>query len=107
MSVADDDPDTAWVVPAVSDEDRVAVDGILRVCQTTDGGKTWQDQRQGLPGSLAYDVVFRHALSLSGDQLAFGSTTGNVFHSQDRGTTWHQVGAHLPPVYSVRLATAP
>lgn len=105
IAVADDDPDTAWVVPGVSDEQRMAVDGILRVCRTTDGGRSWQDQREGLPGSLAYDVVFRHALAQSGDALAFGSTTGNVFHSDNRGDSWERVGSHLPPIYSVRLAT--
>jgi len=49
-------------------------------------------------------VVYRHALDLAGDRLAFGSTTGNVLGSDDRGENWRSVGHHLPPVYSLRFA---
>lgn len=103
--VADEeDPDTAWVVPAISDEIRMAIDGKLCVSRTTDGGATWQDLRRGLPQELVYDIVLRHALDLAGDRLAFGSTTGNVYFSDDRGDHWHNLGTHLPPIYSVRFA---
>jgi len=36
--------------------------------------------RAGLPQQHAYDVVYRHALSVdeTGDRLAFGSTTGGL-----------------------------
>jgi hypothetical protein len=48
--------------------------------------------------------VYRHGLDVSGDTLAFGSTTGNVYLSEDRGDSWTCLGTHLPPVYSVRFA---
>jgi len=99
------DPNTAWVVPAESDERRQAFGGALVVSRTTDGGATWSQLRNGLPQELCYDVVFRHALALSGDTLAFGSTTGNVFVSEDRGDAWSCLGNYLPPVYSVRFAS--
>lgn len=98
------DPLTAWVVPADSDGIRTAVDGKLCVCRTEDGGKSWTAFRQGLPQEDAYDITFRHALDVSGDTVAFGTTTGNVFVSEDRGETWTCLGNHLPPVYSVRFA---
>jgi hypothetical protein len=104
IAVDERDPDTAWVVPAISDEIRMAVEGKLCVCRTTDGGRSWEDLRRGLPQDLAYDIVLRHALDLAGDHLAFGSTTGNVFFSDDRGDHWHCLGNHLPPVYSLRFA---
>jgi len=97
------DPETAWVVPATSDEQRIAVHDALCVCRTTDGGRTWEALRAGLPQSGCYDIVFRHGLDLSGDRLAFGSTTGNVFVSEDRGDSWTCLGNHFPPVYSVRF----
>ncbi len=97
------DPDTAWVVPAISDEVRMACDGALCVCRTQDGGASWEALREGLPQEHAYDIVFRHALDLDGDRLAFGSTTGNVYTSDDRGDSWRPLGRNLPPVYSVRF----
>ncbi len=97
-------PDVAWVVPGISDEIRVAVDQALCVCRTEDGGKTWQDFREGLPQENCYDIVYRHALDNSGDSLVFGTTTGNVFFSEDLGVTWDRLSSDLPMVYSVEMA---
>jgi photosystem II stability/assembly factor-like uncharacterized protein len=96
-------PERAWVVPGVSDEQRMAVDERLQVCRTDDGGKTWDPLRKGLPAEAAFDVVYRHALDAEGDQVAFGSTTGNVYASANGGDSWECVGSNFPPVYSVRF----
>ncbi|HEU4582022.1 MAG TPA: hypothetical protein VFS67_27390 [Polyangiaceae bacterium] len=95
---------TAWVVPGKSDMQRTTVDGRLFVARSDDGGESWRPLRNGLPQQDAYDVVYRHALDNSGDTLAFGSTTGNLYVSEDRGESWQAVGNHLPPIYSVRFA---
>jgi hypothetical protein len=55
-----------------------------------------------LPQNNAHDVVYRHALSVSEDAVAFGSTTGNLYLSCDRGETFQTVANNLPPIYSVR-----
>lgn len=94
---------TAWLVPGKSDAQRTTVDGGLFVARTTDGGATWEALRRGLPQAHAYDVVYRHALDVSGDRLAFGSTTGNLYVSEDRGDSWVAVAQNLPPVYAVRF----
>jgi len=104
VSADPSNPDEAWIVPAVSDEQRIAVDRALCVCHTLDGGKTWQTYRQGLPQKNCYDFVFRHGLDVDGDRLLFGTATGATFSSDDRGQTWQAVAPHLPPVYSVRFA---
>jgi photosystem II stability/assembly factor-like uncharacterized protein len=104
VAVHEKNPDTAWVVPAASDEKRVAIGGALVVCRTTDGGKTWEQKRRGLPQEGCYDVVYRHALDIAGDRLAFGSTTGNAYLTEDGGESWACIGNNLPPVYSVRFA---
>jgi hypothetical protein len=98
------DPDTAWLIPAVKDEKRVPVDGKLVVSRTRDAGKTWQALDRGLP-SPAYDIAFRHALDVdaSGERLAFGTTTGALFVSEDAGDSWTCLSAHLPPIYAVRF----
>lgn len=99
------DPDTAWFVPAIKDEKRIPREGKLVVTRTRDGGKTFDVLTRGLPDRFAYDLVYRHALALGPDGvLAFGSTTGNVFASTDRGESWASVSHHLPPVHAVTFA---
>lgn len=95
---------TAWVVPLRSDQERMSIDGGLFVARTSDGGASWQTFRKGLPQEHCYDVIYRHALDASGDQLCFGTTTGNVYVSEDRGESWRCLGNNLPPVHSVRFA---
>ena len=104
--IAADDRDgrTAWVVPAKADQERISIDRGLFVARTRDGGESWETFREGLPQEHAYDIVYRHALDARGDSVCFGSTTGNVYVSEDRGETWRCVGNNLPPVHSVRFA---
>jgi len=101
VAVDEKDPNRAWVVPAVSDEVRVAVDNALCVCRTDDGGASWNDFRTGLPQKDCYDIVFRHALDVTDDTLAFGTTTGNLYLSHDAGERWQCLNSNLPMVYSV------
>ena len=56
------DENIAWFVPGQEDEYRVPVDGQFVVTKTTDGGKTFDILREGLPQEHAYDIVFRHAI---------------------------------------------
>lgn len=95
---------TAWVVPGRSDQQRMAIDGGLFVARTDDGGQTWKELRRGLPQEQAYDVVYRHALANKDGVVAFGSTTGNLYVSDDGGESWATVGNNLPPIHSVRFA---
>ncbi len=93
----------AWVVPGRSDQQRMAIDGGLFVARTEDGGETWSDLRRGLPQESAYDVVYRHALAAHEGCVAFGSTTGNLYVSEDGGDSWIAVAHNLPPIYAVRF----
>jgi photosystem II stability/assembly factor-like uncharacterized protein len=99
------DPGTAWFVPAVKDECRVPVDAKLVVARTRDGGKSFKVLRKGLPQKHAYDLVYRHCLDVdaSGDVLAFGSTTGGLWLSEDQGDSWRCLSAQLPPIHCVRF----
>jgi hypothetical protein len=106
VAVHPTDPDTAWFVPAVKDECRIPVGGQVVVARTRDGGRTTDVLRKGLPQEHAYDITFRHALDVDGrgESLAFGTTTGSVWVSDDQGDSWQAVSEHLPPVYAVRFA---
>jgi len=103
VAADDEDGRTAWVVPGKADMQRMTIGGALFVGRTQDGGQSWEQLREGLPQENAYDVVLRHALSCSGELLAFGSTTGNLYVSENRGDSWHAVAHNLPPIYSVRF----
>jgi len=103
IAVDAQDGKTAWVVPARADSERMAIDGGLFVARTSDGGLSWQTFREGLPQDNAYDITLRHSLDIAGDYLCFGTTTGNVYLSEDRGETWQCLGNNFPPVYSVRF----
>ena len=99
------DADTAWFVPAISDEVRYPKDGHFVVTRTRDGGKSVEVIRRGLPQQDAYHLVFRHALDVheDGQLLAMGSTTGSVWVSEDGGDAWQLVTQDLPPVYCVAV----
>jgi hypothetical protein len=102
------DPNTAWFVPAIKDERRIPVDGRLVVARTRDAGRSFEVLTEGLPQRHAYDLVWRHALAVdpSGEQLAFGSTTGGLWISEDGGKSWTMPDARLPPIAAVRFAEA-
>jgi photosystem II stability/assembly factor-like uncharacterized protein len=103
VAVDAEDGRTAWVLPGKADMQRTTIDGRLFVARTRDGGESWEQLHEGLPQENAYDVVYRHALDNSGERLAFGSTTGNLYISENRGESWSVVTNNLPPVYSVRF----
>jgi hypothetical protein len=106
VAVHPEEPGTAWFVPGVKDEKRYPVDGALVVTRTRDGGNSFDILNDGLPGEHSYDVVYRHALDIdaAGDTLAFGSTTGNLWLSENQGDSWQQLSAYLPPINCVRFA---
>jgi len=101
-----EDPDRAWFVPGIKDEARYPVDGAVVVTRTRDGGRSFETLRNGLPQAHAYDIVYRHALAidLTGELLAFGSTTGNLWLSEDQGDHWQTLSTSLPPIYCLRFA---
>ena len=105
VAVSPHDPNIAWLVPGQSDERRIALDGRVMVARTRDGGQTFEQLRTGLPQEHAYDLTFRHALDVdrTGTWLAFGTTTGSLWVSEDQGDSWQTVSEHLPPVYAVRF----
>lgn len=106
VAVHPTDPDRAWFVPATKDEKRIPVDGLLVASRTTDGGRSFQILNEGMPLDLAYDLVYRHGLAVdeTGNHLAFGSTTGGLWISDDGGDRWDPIGARLPPILAVSYA---
>ena len=98
IAIDHDNPLRAWVIPATSDTSRIAVDLSLCVCYTEDGGLSWQEQRKGLPQGNTFDIVFRHAFDRTSRYLCFGTTTGNLFLSNDDGQNWQIISNYLPSI---------
>lgn len=100
-----ENPNKVWFIPSVKDECRIPVDGELVVNRTADSGKTFETLRNGLPQNKAYDLVLRHGMDIDddGETLAFGSTTGGLWVSENQGNEWTCVSEHLPPIYCVRF----
>ena len=103
LCIDENDPNTAWVIPADSDESRVPPDLALCVCKTTDGGKTWVPKREGLPQQYCYDIVFRQSFANKENLLVFGTTSGNVYLSLDAGESWKALHANFARVESVLI----
>ena len=97
--------DTAWFVPAIKDERRIPVEGKIVVSRTRDGGKSFDVLTKGLPQRHAYDLVWRHGLAIddTGDKLAFGSTSGGLWVSDNGGDSWAAPDVRLPPISVVRF----
>ena len=100
------EPKTAWFVPGVKDEHRLPPEGKVVLARTRDGGQSFDILRNGLPQIHAYDLTYRHGLDIdeSGDRLAFGSTTGSLWVTENQGDAWQCLSEHLPPIYCVRFA---
>jgi photosystem II stability/assembly factor-like uncharacterized protein len=94
---------TAWVVPLVSDAQRVAPEGHLAVHRTDDAGASWQ-KFGGLP-ELDFNAVLRDAACVDASDpvgVYFGTRGGSVFASADEGESFVEAATRLPDVLCVR-----
>ena len=99
------DPDSAWVVPEESAENRFTSNGRLGVYRTRDGGASWELCTGGLP-DRAWVAVLRECMASDGLDPAgvyLGTQSGSVFVSPSEGEDWIEAASHLPPVLSVEV----
>lgn len=101
LAIDPNDSKRAWVIPAISDEMRVAKDLALVVSYTGDAGQSWQALRQGLPQENCFDIVFRHAFQYFDSQLVFGTNNGNLYWSEDEGESWSKIASNLARIDTV------
>lgn len=102
------DLDTAWVFPMDGTEvwPRTSPGGKPAVYATTDGGSTWKKRSKGLPTKQAYFTVKRQAMAADNCAPAgiyFGTTNGELWASNDEGSSWQCIARHLPEVYSLAV----
>jgi hypothetical protein len=104
------DPDTAYIIPLISDEFRCTPDARMQVFRTRDAGASWEPLGAGLPQREAYLTVLRDGFASDGLDpagLYFGTRTGELFASTDEGADWRLVAEWLPPVTCVKAAVVP
>jgi photosystem II stability/assembly factor-like uncharacterized protein len=102
------DRDTFYVIPLDPGHARCMPDGQAAVWRTRDGGESWQKLDRGLPQEHAHLGVLRAAMTIDRQDtpgLYFGTSTGQLFASADEGDSWSEIANHLPPIWSVEVAT--
>ncbi|MEM6376765.1 MAG: glycosyl hydrolase, partial [Bacteroidota bacterium] len=103
LAIDPNNPNRAWVIPAISDEMRVAKDLALVVSYTEDAGQSWQPLRNGLPQQNCFDIVFRHAFQYDANQLVFGTNNGNLYWSGNDGQSWKKIASNLARIDTVSI----
>ncbi len=103
MVIDEDDVNTAWVIPAQSDDLRYPIQNKLAVYKTIDAGQSWKPLTKGLPQQAAFDLILRASFARKDQTMAFGSNNGNLYLSEDNGESWKVLSQSLSAVRSVRL----
>jgi photosystem II stability/assembly factor-like uncharacterized protein len=101
------DKDTFYVIPLDPGHGRVMHDGHAAVWRTRDAGSTWQRLDRGLPERDAHLGVLREGMAIDSYDvpgLYFGTSTGQVFASNDEGESWSEIAGYLPAISSVEVA---
>ena len=102
------DRDTFYVIPLDPGHARCMPEGEAAVWRTRNAGESWEKLTSGLPQDHAHLGVLRAAMAIDRDEipgLYFGTSTGQLFASADEGDTWSEIADHLPPIWSVEVAT--
>ncbi len=97
-------------VPDTGDckDHNVCIRGQLSVYSTSDWGKSWTKHTKGLPSDVHTNVLrdsFTHD-STKSPGLYFGTTTGDLYFSEDFGNSWRNIASGLGRIQGVDVVTS-
>jgi len=101
------DRDVFHVIPLDPLHARTMPEGKACVWRTEDGGSTWQRRDNGLPQHDAYLGVLREGMAMDtydSPGYYFGTSTGQLFASNDDAASWQEIAGYLPAITSVEVA---
>jgi photosystem II stability/assembly factor-like uncharacterized protein len=104
------DEDTLFVIPEESSHMRATVAGCLRVYRSQDAGDSWEPLTNGLPQENAYVSILREGMTadaLDPCGVYFGTSSGHLFGSRDRGESWSMIAGFLPRILSASVFVLP
>ena len=108
IAVDANDPKRVYVAPLEGDYARISPEGHCTIWASDNSGKEWIPLNRGLPAT-SYFTILREGM-VADDQdpcgVYFGSTTGQLFASRNRGEGWTKITDGLPPINSVYVSPA-
>jgi hypothetical protein len=106
ISVDANDAKRVYVAPLEGDFARIPPDGHFAVWASDNSGKEWFPLDHGLP-KTSYFTLLREGMTSDEEDpggLYFGTTTGQLFCSRNRGEEWSRITDALPPILSVSVS---
>jgi photosystem II stability/assembly factor-like uncharacterized protein len=94
-----------YVAPLSGPDERYMPDGRLALYRSDDRGESWQECRSGLPEIPHYVSVLRDAIATDTMDPAgvyFGTTTGELYASNDGGGHWQAIPGQFTRITSIR-----
>ncbi len=100
--------DTAWVFPMDGTDvwPRTSPKGKPAVYRTRDAGTSWERLDRGLPDDQAWWTVYRQGMAVDAADtvgLYLGTSSGELWASDDEGDSWFLIARHLPDILSVEV----
>lgn len=95
-----------FVVPLLSDHNRIVPNGALKVWRSSDRGRSWRALTNGLPQTDVFVGVLRDAMvadTFTPNGIYLGTTGGEVYVSSDAGDHWKSLPARLPRITTVKV----
>lgn len=100
----DADSGRLFTIPLAASDNRVPVDGALRVYRSDDDGDSWTMSGSGWSSSPQFTGVLRGAFD--GDDegaFCFGTTGGKLWVTRDNGDDWEELAPAFPRIGAVHL----
>lgn len=94
-----------FLVPLESSEQRTVKEGNLLVYRRMRGAPRWEIAGDAMPDEPRHVSVLRDAMTVDGlepEGIYFGTTSGELFVSLDRGETWQRLPGLYPRVLHLK-----